>query len=295
MIRLQTQADGNAIGDGNTHLGYNTGDGYSHYFRGTGTTHIDTSGGLSVTNALSVSKGSSFGQALTVGSYEDVWRGVTVRRATNGQNYGGRYAVSYVNNMKQSSSSKAVMGYGACIECHNGSESVRRVILCQNSFIPAVDNNTYLGTSSHRWQSVYASSGSVYSSSKDEKDNIMPINDVATFLTKSKTTKEIIRNGIKDTNMYTYTYRALADDQPFVGFLGQELEDQQQDLFNLIGSSYITDDGQKQYDIREASVIGVLWSGLQDALKENDVLKEQQQEMEKRLKDLEDKLNKLVG
>lgn len=64
QIMIITNKDGNNSGDGNTHLGYNTGNGYSHYFRGTGTVHIDTSGGLNVArNCISLA-----GVPLSIGS-----------------------------------------------------------------------------------------------------------------------------------------------------------------------------------------------------------------------------------
>lgn len=40
-LRIATQHDGNGQGDGLTHLGYNNGDGYHHFFRGTGAMHVN--------------------------------------------------------------------------------------------------------------------------------------------------------------------------------------------------------------------------------------------------------------
>ena len=64
---LLTSGDGNTIGDGNTHLGYNGGDGYSHYFRGTGTTYIDTSKGCSIAGSLSIGKSIGSHYSMTIG------------------------------------------------------------------------------------------------------------------------------------------------------------------------------------------------------------------------------------
>ncbi|GAA0092942.1 hypothetical protein UT300009_29720 [Paraclostridium bifermentans] len=46
MITINTSRDGNGNGDGNTHFGYNGGNGYSHYFRGTGGVYVDCHKGL---------------------------------------------------------------------------------------------------------------------------------------------------------------------------------------------------------------------------------------------------------
>lgn len=42
----ETSKDGNGSGDGQTHIGYNTGNGYSHYFRGSGSFNVDCHGGI---------------------------------------------------------------------------------------------------------------------------------------------------------------------------------------------------------------------------------------------------------
>ncbi|QPX76619.1 putative large distal tail fiber subunit [Cronobacter phage vB_CsaM_SemperBestia] len=49
ILRVETNGDGNAVGDGVTHLGYKDSNGrYNHYFRGTGVTYINTKLGLNV-------------------------------------------------------------------------------------------------------------------------------------------------------------------------------------------------------------------------------------------------------
>lgn len=49
ILRVTTNGDGNAVGDGVTHLGYKDSNGrYNHYFRGTGVTYINTKLGLNV-------------------------------------------------------------------------------------------------------------------------------------------------------------------------------------------------------------------------------------------------------
>lgn len=49
LATVVTYHDNNAYGDGQTHLGYYHGGNYHHYFRGKGTTNINTHGGLLVT------------------------------------------------------------------------------------------------------------------------------------------------------------------------------------------------------------------------------------------------------
>ncbi|ANS05924.1 long tail fiber protein distal subunit [Citrobacter phage vB_CfrM_CfP1] len=53
LIRLDTSSDGNASGDGATHLGVKADDGkFYHYFRGAGTMFIDVKGGISSSTPL---------------------------------------------------------------------------------------------------------------------------------------------------------------------------------------------------------------------------------------------------
>lgn len=48
FLTVQTQADENAAGDGQTHIGYNSGGKMNHYFRGKGKTNINTQKGMEV-------------------------------------------------------------------------------------------------------------------------------------------------------------------------------------------------------------------------------------------------------
>lgn len=286
IIRLHTNGDGNSIGDGNTHLAYNTGNGYSHYFRGTGVTYINTLGGCAVSENLVVSKSSYFGYSMYIGNEgETDYRAVSVRRVAGGVQYEGRFCASYANNVKLSTSSTATVKYGAAMDCQQGGATKNRVILTQDCMIPSSDNVSYCGASSHRWQAIYASTGTVYSSSKDEKSNITPI-QASLLKSKSTSIKDIIKDGIKNTNIYSYSYKTLENDSVFVGFLGQELEEKNPQFFNLIGSSYTTEQGNQQYDIRESSVIGILWSALQDVISENEQQEERIKKLEEQVSDL---------
>lgn len=48
LLSVQTQADVNNAGDGQTHIGYNSGGKFSHYFRGKGQTNINTKEGMEI-------------------------------------------------------------------------------------------------------------------------------------------------------------------------------------------------------------------------------------------------------
>lgn len=283
-IVVKTLGDGNGVGDGNTHFGYYSDGRYHHYFRGNGKVTIDNTLGLQV-NGTIVGANLNITQSMSCGSYADDWRAINFKRGTSGTNYEARYGVSY-GNVKLSSSNASAMTYGAVIESHNTSSAQARYLFGNTCFTPLTDNNKYCGTSSHRWSALYASTGTVYSSSKEEKSDIQPIEHTRARSVFSN--KEIILDGIKKSNMYSYKYRALNNDDIFVGFLGQELEEQNKEFFDMIGTSYVTENGDTQYDIRESSVIGVLWTGLQDALLEN----EQQEE---RINNLESQVEKLTN
>lgn len=48
LLSVQTQADNNNAGDGQTHIGYNSGGKMNHYFRGTGQMNINTQQGMEI-------------------------------------------------------------------------------------------------------------------------------------------------------------------------------------------------------------------------------------------------------
>ena len=145
------------------------------------------------------------------------------------------------------------------------------------------------------YSDINTRTGITYSSSMNEKTNITPLrSQVSTMNINEENTvnyDDIITKGIKDTKLHLYNYKKtklvdentielyekenakLEDQDIFIGFLGQELEKENPDFFNLIGSSYEQKDGNIQYKIRESSVIGVLWAGLQSAFKEIEYLK----------------------
>lgn len=273
-VIVHTQDDSNGSGDGQTHLGYYSNGAYHHYFRGRGTTHVNTTGGLSVAENITVSKNVKASGNVEVGSYAESFKSLIIYRNSNNQNYQARFGASYGSSFKPQSSNANTFLYGSVIEAHNGSSAVRRYLFSQQGLTPMSDNNTFLGTSSHRFNNVYASCGTVYSSSANEKADITPLS--YTFYRTNESITDVIVDGIKNMNLYSYKYKALNSDDQFIGFLGQELEEQAPEFFNLIGSSYEREDTQKlQYDIREASVNGVLLAGLQQALKEIDLLKEE--------------------
>lgn len=221
--------------------------------------------------------------SISIGdSSSTTYRSLKISRNYNGTAF-DTYLGASSKNIKLTSSSATETIHGGAIQINVNNVAEAVYMLSNHGLVPGNDNDLYLGTSSHRWSAIYASTGTVYSSSKNEKDNIMPLN-INALNENNQSIKEIINKGIKNTNMYSYSYKTLSNDDTFVGFLGQELEKQSPDFFNLIGSSYVTDEGNQQYDIRESSVIGVLWSALQDTMLENE-------KQESRIQELEDKLS----
>lgn len=310
QIGVNTSHDSNGYGDSRTHIGYRTSDGnYHHYFRGKGTMNINCAAGTNISKGLTVENGITGGWSINIGKYEDTFRSFNSRRLMGGVNWESRYGTSYLSNVKQASSSTATTMYGAVIESYNATSgsAVRRYLFSNTGLYPMADNNAYCGASTHRWQAIYASTGTVYSSSENEKEGIIPIESKERNRTNS--TVETIVKGLKEVPLYTYKYRTIDTDEKFVGFLGEELEDTNPEFFNLIGSSYnrvieepITEEESrdeedqptiipleeleekevktvKQYDIREASLNGVIMVGLQQALLEIDKLKAEIQEL----------------
>lgn len=304
-VIVNTSADANGNGDSNTHLGYYSSSKYYHYFRGKGSTIIDTHEGLLVSSGdLNCSKAANISGNLTLGSYANAWRALISRRQNNSVNYDGRYGASYLSALKLTSSSTGEFAYGATIECYNASTStaVRRFLFGNNAFVPMSDNNTYLGTASHRWKSAYCTEGKFYTSTKSFKTNIRsidkPLSDVMPLDSKStvKTTKECILEAIKDTPITVYNYKArmlnnarstdVTENQMFVGFIADDLKTNHPEFFSLIGESGVHERDildeygkptgetieEMQYDISDISMLGVLWAGLQEALNKIDTL-----------------------
>ena len=279
-LTVNTSHDSNGFGDGKTHIGYRTSTGYHHYFRGTGAMNINCKGGTSITGNLRVGGTVTSGKSLAVAS--DTYQ---VRLSSE-------------------------EGQGAVLNC-SSDDAEGSFLFSENGFSPQSDNSSYCGTTSNRWQVVYSSTGSVYSSSKDEKEDIRPLNvSVATAnysSDKKKSVVDTIIQGLKNIPLYTYKYKTLESDNQFVGFLGQELEEMDPEFFDLIGSSYekIIEEPDKptilplnsneeekeiktikQYDIRETSLNGVLMVGLQQALLKIDELENKIKELEGGLKNV---------
>ena len=263
--------DGNTSGDGRTHLAYKDGNGYyCHYFRGKGRTYIDTWDGCSIATTLSVGS-----DLYIAGTSITEAKALVIGRSIEGDFVEAKYRPYHLYNVKDLSTSSTVsIKRGACMISRQSSQQENVFFLSESAISPGWDNGLYCGISSHRFAAVHASTGTVYSSSKDEKENIVPLS-IAPANSKSTSVTNIIRNGIKNTNMYSYNYRVMSNEDTYIGFIGQELEEQDPVFFSLIGNSYETEAGKTQYDIRESSVIGVLWTGLQSALQEIDEMKEQ--------------------
>lgn len=293
-VVVETADDYNGYGDGQTHFGYNSNGSYSHYLRGKGSFYVD------MHNGITVSKGIKTGTSIVIGDFDDGWRACVLRRHMAGRNYSARYTASYLNSVKLSSSSSPTTMPACCVEIQDetSNSTIRRYMFGTLGFLPATDNNTYLGSSNYRWQAVYASTGTVYSSSVDEKENIKSINTAASSKPsknlgnrrktnnseEGKCLKETIVQGIRDAKLYSYNYKNTSADNAYIGFLGQEMKKISPLFFNLLGASSsdnTTEEGQ--FDIRESSVIGVLWAGLQEALNKNEQLEIEIQEIRKKL------------
>ena len=232
----------------------------------------DLSGDLNVKGNVSSSA------SIYIGSYEDKFRAVVCRRKVDSKEFDARFGVSHTS-IELTSSSGSSTAYGGVIESYSDGSAQARYLFTNTATYPGSDNKFYNGVSSKRWKAIYCTTGSVYSSSADEKKDIVSINEKVKRNT-DPTAKTIIE-GIKGLDLYQYKYRTLGDNDIFVGFLGQELEEKNPEFFNLIGSSYTREDGSLQYDIRDTSMIGVLTAGLKEALLEIDNLKARIEELEK--------------
>lgn len=265
---------------------------------------LDLSGPLTIGGDLT-----GLNSSIYLGNYNTNFRAfVAKRQSSAGQNFQARFGGSYAST-KLASTSASQTAYGAVLEATDTSTAQGRYLASNIGFIPLTDNVFYNGTSTYRWAALYASTGTVYSSSKDEKYNIEKIDkikEVKTISSKESSLTDTILKGLKDVDLYRYKYKTLGvkeneanqtlndmtldieDVSPdFIGFIGQELEETNPDFFNLIGSSYTREDtGDTQYDIRESSLNGVLMVGLQQSLLEIDYLKEKISQLEEKLNNM---------
>ncbi|QLA10723.1 tail fiber protein [Shewanella phage Thanatos-2] len=93
MIKANTDVDGNAIGDGVTHIGYkDAGGNIAHYFRGKAATNIDTHAGLIVNYDLLVKRNASISgvlnaSTLTGSGSSTSYKGLTIENISAGWSY----------------------------------------------------------------------------------------------------------------------------------------------------------------------------------------------------------------
>ena len=93
IFRANTDSDGNAVGDGVTHIGYKDGSGnFNHYFRGKGSTNIDTHGGLIVNYDLLVRRNANISGVLNAGTLtgsgsSTSYKGLTIENISAGWSY----------------------------------------------------------------------------------------------------------------------------------------------------------------------------------------------------------------
>lgn len=308
---VRTSGDENGNGSGDTHIGYmGENNDYHHYFRGKGKFNINNEGGLTVTNLIKGEKGMELNHSLYIGIYEDNFRSVTLKRKTNNKNYEARFGISYING-KLASTNSSEMFFGGVVETHDTKQSVARYVLGNKCFVPETDNNKYLGTTTHRWQAAYCTEGKFYTSTKSYKTNINYIDNNQLIIPtinnydseiEIKAPKECIIDAIKNTPMTIYNYKSrmnnnpesenVADNPMFIGFIADDLYKNHPQFFDLIGEKGIHErensEGELveeiQYDISDISMLGALWVGLQEALKENDILKAEIKQIKENMK-----------
>lgn len=93
IFKANTDSDANSIGDGVTHIGYKDGSGnFNHYFRGKGSTNIDTHGGLIVNYDLLVKRNASISgvlnaSTLTGSGSSTSYKGLTIENTSAGWSY----------------------------------------------------------------------------------------------------------------------------------------------------------------------------------------------------------------
>lgn len=200
----QTSADGNGSGDGQTHIGYNGGNGYSHYFRGTGGFYVNNHLGIH-TNKIDVEEWIQAPQ-LWVKSNGGVYSGhnnaYILKDHGNGNvtlsGAGGQLYLGYQNT----TSIKVEQEYwdlGASSGC-----MIRMSSPWSGSAgsEPAIFNGKgkgwgFLGNSDWSWFRIYGNGGTV--SQRNTKYDIHKFDDV------------LLYDYVKQLN--TYAYRTITDEK----------------------------------------------------------------------------------
>lgn len=128
-LTIETSKDGNDNGDGNTHFGYNGGNGYSHYFRGSGSVNIDCHGGLNTWKASTRYLQSPSGQNIDI-------------EATSGQMYFNVFSAT---------------GCGIIIDRRWGGTQGSEACILNNKG----PGWGFIGNSDHAFYRIYGTGGSV--------------------------------------------------------------------------------------------------------------------------------------
>ena len=140
-----------------------------------------------------------------------------------------------------------------------------------------------IGHTNYKYRNVYATVGNINTSDVQLKENIEPVlsgdttrmaNEEAESQTHSSPTVEDYYNFVKELPLYTYDYKSEGEYNRAlhnVGFIAQDIAD------TAVGHEFVFkgEDGIYQYNMQ--GYVGVLAVALQNAIKEIEFLKEQQE------------------
>jgi hypothetical protein len=128
-------------------------------------------------------------------------------------------------------------------------------LLSSASFRPAINNELSLGTSLTRWTTVYATNGTINTSDRNLKTNILPISYGLSV--------------VKAMKSYSYSWIDNNDDRTHLGFMAQ-------DLLDLVPEAVYKDEFSESYGVSYTELIPVLVKAIQE-------LSEKVEQLEKQL------------
>jgi hypothetical protein len=163
------------------------------------------------------------------------------------------------------------------------STTTRGVRIKLAQFETNLDNNMYLGSATKRWKSVWSVDGSINTSSRTQKKNIMPCKMGLEF--------------VSALEPVMYLYNEDEDDTPMrCGLIYEDVKkvvEENNYTFRGLHENVDEETGEIGYGINYESLIAPLIASVKELKVENDELKVMNEELNEKFKSLEERLSLL--
>ena len=114
---------------------------------------------------------------------------------------------------------------------------------CNATFASADDNLNSLGNSTHRWKTLFATNGTINTSDRRDKENIIPIPYGLETIMK--------------LNPVSFTWKGDADRQRKLGLIAQEMQELLPEV--VADKDWVTDEKTGKTTSHPAPRLGICW------------------------------------